>query len=1405
MKKILALDLGTNSVGWAYVNEAENKDEKSSIVKLGVRTIHYDNFVSTDTGKEIKGDPADSFKGGKGVSPNAARTCKRSMRRNIQRYKLRREYLIRILKRYGFITDESILSEDGNNTTFQTYRLRAKAATEEISLEEFSRVLLMINKKRGYKSSRKIKFKDEGELIDGMEIAKQLYEKDLTPGQFTLSLLQQGKKYIPDYYRSDLDAEFEKVFNKQMEYYPDLLNPALKEELRGKKRDAVWTICEKWFKEKGFELVGIKRQGKISEQKKENYLWRVKALSEKMSLEQFVIIIQQINIQVNASSGYLGAVSDRSKELYFNKQTVGQYQMCALDHNPNYSLKNQVFYRQDYMDEFDTIWTTQARFHKELSSELKKEIRDVVIFYQRPLKSQKGLVNFCEFENKQIEVIVDGKKKIKTIGQRACPKSSPLFQEFKIWQILNNIQVYGKTILDQQTDIYGNAGDCVVGKRFLDKEEKDVLFEELNIKDKLSKSDVLEILFKNYKELDLNYKSIEGNSTQSALFKAYQMIIESSGHGEYDFSQMKYSEIIRIVEPVFKGLNYNTEILHFDSSIEGKDFEKQPAYKLWHLLYSFGDDNSKSGYEKLINKISETYGFNHEHAKIIAAVSFVQDYGSLSAKAMRKILPYMKDGNIYDLACEYAGYRHSKRSLTKEELDNKIYKNKLDLLPRNSLRNPIVEKILNQMVNVVNCVVDKYGKPDEIRIELARDLKKSAEERKELTKILAETNIKNEEYRKKIKEEFGYNNISRNDLIRYKLWLELSSTGHKSMYSNQKISNPFDENVTIEHIIPKAKLFDDSFSNKTLEFRSVNVDKGDMTAYDYVYKKYGEEGVNEYKLKVDKLLKDKQISLTKHKLLLIKEKDIPSGFIERDLRDSQYIAKKAREILEEMVKFVVPTTGSITDRLREDWQLVDVMQELNWDKYNELGMTEIIEDNSGRKIRRIKDWTKRNDHRHHAMDALIIAFTKRSIIQYLNNMNARSDKSGSVYGIEKNELHRDSHGHLRFNSPIPLNEFRTEAKHQLENIIISTKAKNKLVTNNINAIKVKCGVKKKDQLTPRGQLHNETVYGSIKRYVTKEEKVGANFDANKIESVASPKIKELLFKRLEQFGNDAKKAFTGKNSLDKNPIFIDKSNSKTVPLKVKILYFETIFTIKKEITPDLKIEKVIDTKIRSILEARLIEYGNDKKKAFVNLDENPIWLNKEKGIAIKKVTITGVTNVVALHNMHNHKGNLILDSSGNPQPSDYVSTGNNHHVAIYRDKEGNLQEEVVPFFTAVKRINAGLPAIDKDHNKAKGWEFLFTMKQNEYFVLPNKKTGFYPKDIDLTNPDNYSLISPNLFRVQKIASRNYMFRHHLETVIGEDKQLRRISWELIQSPSNLEGIVKVRVNHIGQIVSVGEY
>ena len=1365
MKRIIGLDLGVSSCGWAYVKEAENEDEKSEILRIGVRV------------NPLTVDEQSNFEKGKSITTNAERQMKHSARINLQRYKLRREHLIDYLTKAGFINEGTLLCENGNRTTFETFRLRAKAANEEISLSELARVLLMINKKRGYKSNRKANGSEEGALIDGMAVAKYLYENDITPGQYAYELKKKGKKHLPDFYQSDIMDELDKIWNFQQPFYPNILTDEFRQVLAGKSKTnstklflARYSIYTAQNKEKDKVLQALK--------------WRSDALARKLDIEQLAYVICELNGLINNASDYLGKISDRSKELFFQNLTVGQYQMKMLDENPNVSLKNMVFYRQDYLDEFERIWETQAKFHPELTRERKKEIGNMIIFYQRPLKSKKSLISICELEGKQIEVEVEGKKKTITVGSKVCPKSSPLFQEFRIWQRLNDIEL---------TDLSTRQ------KYGLNQEQKELLAKELEYKPKMTKQQMLKCLSLKPKDYDMNFKEVDGNTTQAMLFEAYRKIIEMSGHGEHDFSKMSASDISTLVESVFAALGFNTSVLHFDA--QAADISQDSMYQLWHLLYSYESDNSAMGNKALICRIQELFHFDSdEYAKILAGISFKPDYGSLSAKAIKKILPFMKEGNDYSTACVYAGYNHSKRSLTKEELDNKPLKDHLDILSKNSLRNPVVEKILNQMINVVNSLIDTYGKPDEIRIELARELKKSAKEREAMTDAINAVNRENEEYKKILETEFHIPHVSRNDILRYKLYLELKDNGFHTLYSDTYIPREklFSRDFDIEHIIPQASLFDDSFSNKTLESRSINIEKSNSTAYDYVKGKYGEEGAKNYKTRVEDLFKNGTISKTKMTKLLMTADDIPTDFINRDLRDSQYIAKKAREILEEIVRVVVPTTGSITDRLREDWQLVDVMKELNWDKYDQLGLTETFEDKDGNTIRRIKDWTKRNDHRHHAMDALTIAFTKPSFIQYLNNLNARSDRSQSIYGIERKELYRDKHNKLRFNPPIPLDEFRTEAKRHLQNILVSIKAKNKVVTRNVNKTKCKEGFNTKVQLTPRGQLHKEMFYGSQQRYAIHEEKVGASFTAEKIATVANKKQREALLARLQAYNNDAKKAFTGKNALDKNPVWLNEAHTTSVPLKVKCLTMETIYTIRKPINKDLRLDKVVDSRIKQILQQRLDKFKGDANKAFSNLDENPIWLNQEKGIAIKRVAINaGLNKPEAIHAKKDKQGNNI--------PVDYVQTSNNHHVAIFADEQGHLQEHIVSFYEANSRAIQGLPIIEKDYQAELGWKFLFTMKQNEYFVFPDIENGFNPKEIDLTNVENYSIISPHLFRVQKLTSKDYFFRHHLETTVENNNALKEITWKRIKAIDKLANIVKVRVNHIGQIVSVGEY
>jgi len=251
MKRILGLDLGNNSIGWALIEESEKNPQENKIIKLGVRV----NPLTTDE--------QTNFEKGKPITTNASRTLARSARRNLQRFKMRRENLIQILKEYKIVNEDSVLVEDGKNTTFETQFLRAKSATEKIELNELARVFLLINKKRGYKSSRKVQNDDEGQIIDGMAIAKKLYEESLTPGQFAYEFLKSGKKQIPDFYRSDLNVELDKVWNYQKQFYPEILTDAFRKEIEGKGQRATSALFWKTYEFNTAENKGNREEKKL--------------------------------------------------------------------------------------------------------------------------------------------------------------------------------------------------------------------------------------------------------------------------------------------------------------------------------------------------------------------------------------------------------------------------------------------------------------------------------------------------------------------------------------------------------------------------------------------------------------------------------------------------------------------------------------------------------------------------------------------------------------------------------------------------------------------------------------------------------------------------------------------------------------------------------------------------------------------------------------------------------------------------------------------------------------------------------------------------------------------------------------------------------------------------------------
>jgi len=168
----------------------------------------------------------------------------------------------------------------------------------------------------------------------------------------------------------------------------------------------------------------------------------------------------------------------------------------------------------------------------------------------------------------------------------------------------------------------------------------------------------------------------------------------------------------------------NEETGEITGHILSEEFKTEPLYRLWHTLYSIQD------IEIAKRVISEKFGINDENiATNLCTIDFVKEgYAGKCSTAMRKILPYLMDGFVYSDACARAGYNHSGYITAEENLERKL-SDKIQNLNKGDLRQPIVEKILNQTINVVNSLNEKYGPFEEIRVELARELKQSREER----------------------------------------------------------------------------------------------------------------------------------------------------------------------------------------------------------------------------------------------------------------------------------------------------------------------------------------------------------------------------------------------------------------------------------------------------------------------------------------------------------------------------------------------------------------------------------------------------------------------------------------------------------------------------------------------------
>jgi len=407
-----------------------------------------------------------------------------------------------------------------------------------------------------------------------------------------------------------------------------------------------------------------------------------------------------------------------------------------------------------------------------------------------------------------------------------------------------------------------------------------------------------------------------------------------------------------------------------------------------------------------------------------------------------------------------------------------------------------------------------------------------------------------------------------------------------------------------------------------------------------------------------------------------------------------------------------------------------------------------------------------------------VAATRQSYIQQLNTLNAHFDKPQDLKP-------------LSIKTKVPFQY--EQVKKSIHNIIVSFKPGKKIATLKkvkLDRWKRKPGNFEQAMLVPRGALHDESIYGNNFRYKIIDIKNLENID-----HCAIAWQKDSVKKHLAKYNNDLKVL---QKNLKKDPIFYDGDK---VLSKITIFENEHVKKYNLQYTPTNKFdlrtaERIVNANVKRLVLKRLGEFGNDPALAFKNLSENPLYFNKEKGIVIKRVRCyTGGDDYPALHETHN--GLILNNKMGKTitekKPVNYVKGGNNHHIALYEDAQGNRIEECVTFFEAFERKRNGQDVINYTHPE--GYKFITSIQQNEMFVF-----GLSFQEIQTAIEKNdLPLLSQHLFRVQKVQPKDYWFRHHLETQLVDTKTAKELrKFIRITSPNNFTGI-KVKVNIIGKI------
>ena len=1067
---------------------------------------------------------------------------------------------------------------------------------------------------------------------------------------------------------------------------------------------------------------------------------------------------------------------------------------------------------------------------------------DDILFYQRPLRSQKSAIGDCILEFKTYKD-KDGnniKEYLKVIS-----KSNPLYQEFRIWQWLYNLKIYRK------------------------EDDEDVTLQFIaNIEDKEQLFDFLS-----------NRKSIEQKPLLEYLIKAKGL------KKQVKTEAYRWNYVEDKIYPCSETKTMISTRLAKVENIPDNFFTKEIEQKLWHIIYSVTDKNE---FEKALRTFAKKYdldiaSFVDNFKKI---PPFKNEYGSFSEKAIKKLLPLMRlgkywkwndidnntqnriskiitgeyDEEIKDIVREksialtnendfqglqlwlaqYLVYgRHSEADIAGKWHSVADLEKYLNEFKQHSLRNPIVEQIITETLRVVRDIWRKYGQGaenffSEIHVELGRDMKNTADERKKIVNVVTEnenTNLrikallmelKNNSDGKlevenvrpysptqqdilKIYEEYaistGLDNekdekvkedikkISRvaqpttTELQRYKLWLEQK---YCSPYTGKVIplGKLFTEEYQIEHIIPKSRYYDDSFSNKVICEAAVNKLKDKCLGLEFIKNYHGQIVETGFGQKVTIFDEEAYQNFVKQhyaynhskrtKLLL---EEIPEKMIERQMNDTRYISKFFLPLLSNLVrakendngvnsKNVLPVNGKITTMLKQDWGLNDV--------WNDLILPRFVRMNELAKTIAFTSWNeqhqkylptvplelskgfqkKRIDHRHHAMDALVIACATRDHVNLLNNKHANTDtirydlqrklrlfeRVTYIDPQTKNNVTKDIPKEFKK----PWDNFTVDARNELEKIIVSFKQNLRIInkatniyTKYENGKKIKVGQKGLNWAI-RKPLHKETVFAKVS--LRKRKTVRLSEALKDWKKIVDKKLKQEIKRLTCQYGK-----------FDVDTIlryFKDRKYQfgEVDVSKVKMYYFdEENAAVRKNVDTSFT-EKFIqgsvtDTGIQKILLNHLEAKGNKVEIAFSpegieEMNKNIIQLNEGKlHLPIFKVRV------------YETIGNKFSVGVKGNKKDKYVEAakGTNLFFAIYVDENGIRSYETIPLNIVIERLKQGLSVVPEKNRKEHSLLFYLSPNDLVYVPIEDERENIHAVNLDQLNNEQrkriYKMVS----------------------------------------------------------------